>query len=58
MRRRLVDHVWIEEVTLTNHLHEPSQLHLALEIDTDFAEASADRDHAGSTVKVKACLTT
>jgi len=22
MRRRLVDQVWIEELTLTNHLHE------------------------------------
>ena len=24
MRRRLVDHVWIEEITVTNHLHESS----------------------------------
>ena len=26
MRRRLVDHVWIEEVTVTNHLHEASRV--------------------------------
>ena len=38
MRRRLVDHVWIEELTLTNHLHETSRLQVALEVDTDFAD--------------------
>ncbi len=26
MRRRLVDHVWIEEFTVTNHLHETSEI--------------------------------
>src|ERR1700727_1951137 len=38
MRHRLVDHVWMEEVTVTNHLHRPSRLHVALEVDTDFAD--------------------
>jgi glycogen debranching enzyme len=44
IRRRLVDHVWIEEVTVTNHLHTRSQLPLALEIDTDFADLFEVKD--------------
>ena len=28
VRRRLVDHVWMEELTATNHLHETSRLRL------------------------------
>src|ERR1700684_93781 len=31
IRRRLVDRVWMEEVTVTNHLHEPSRLRVVLE---------------------------
>ena len=38
MRRRLVDHVWMEEVTVTNHRHVVSELHLAMEVDADFAD--------------------
>jgi glycogen debranching enzyme len=44
MRRRLVDHVWLEEITVTNHLHEPSQLDLRLEVDTDFADLFEVKD--------------
>jgi glycogen debranching enzyme len=38
VRRRLIDHVWIEEIVLTNHLHQPSQILVTLEIDADFAD--------------------
>ena len=38
MRRRLVDHVWMEEITVTNHRHATSELHVALEVDADFAD--------------------
>jgi len=38
VRHRLVDHVWMEEITVTNHLHEASQIRLALEVDSDFAD--------------------
>jgi N-terminal domain of (some) glycogen debranching enzymes len=44
MRWRLVDHVWIEEVTVTNHLHEASQAHVAPELDTDFADLFEVKD--------------
>ena len=44
VRHRLVDDVWMEEVTLTNHLHEPSRLRVALEIDTDFADLFEVKD--------------
>jgi len=38
MRRRLVDHVWMEEITVTNHRHTVSELHVAIEVDADFAD--------------------
>ncbi len=38
VRRRLVDHVWIEEIVLTNHLHEASRTRVRLQVDTDFAD--------------------
>lgn len=38
MRRRVVDHVWIEEITVINHVHEPSQMRVTLDVDTDFAD--------------------
>ena len=38
VRRRLIDHVWIEEIVLTNHLHKPSRTLVAMELDTDFAD--------------------
>ncbi len=44
VRRRLVDHVWMEEVTVTNHLHETSRLRLMLEVDTDFADLFEVKD--------------
>jgi glycogen debranching enzyme len=46
MRRRLVDHVWMEEVTLTNHLHETANLRIVLEVDTDFADLLEVKDGA------------
>ncbi|HEX8975754.1 MAG TPA: glycogen debranching N-terminal domain-containing protein [Solirubrobacteraceae bacterium] len=44
VRRRLVDHVWMEEVTVTNHLHQTSRLHVALEVDADFADLFEVKD--------------
>jgi glycogen debranching enzyme len=51
MRRRVVDHVWIEEVTVTNHRHVPAEVLIALDVDGDFADlfevkdgVSRDRD--------------
>src|SRR5947209_8497424 len=46
VRRRLVDHVWMEEIRLTSHLHAASSVHLALEIDTDFADLFEVKDVA------------
>ena len=45
-RRRLVDHVWMEEVVLTNHLHEPSRTLVVMEVDTDFADLFEVKDGA------------
>ncbi len=44
VRHRLVDHVWMEEITVTNHLHEPSRVRMVLEIDTDFADLFEVKD--------------
>ena len=44
VRHRLVDHVWMEEVTVTNHLHETSRLRVVLEVDTDFADLFEVKD--------------
>jgi glycogen debranching enzyme len=44
VRRRLVDHVWMEEVTVTNHLHETSRLRVALDVDADFADLFEVKD--------------
>jgi glycogen debranching enzyme len=44
MRHRLVDHVWMEEVTVTNHLHRTNRLRVALEVDTDFADLFEVKD--------------
>ena len=44
MRHRLVDHVWMEDVTVTNHLHETSRLRVMLEIDADFADLFEVKD--------------
>lgn len=44
MRRRLIDHVWMEEVRVTNHRHEHSEMRVALEVDTDFADLFEVKD--------------
>jgi glycogen debranching enzyme len=44
MRHRLVDHVWMEEVSVTNHLHRASRLLVALEVDADFADLFEVKD--------------
>ncbi len=44
MRRRLIDHVWIEEVTVVNHRHEGSEVRVVLEVDTDFADLFEVKD--------------
>lgn len=46
VRRRLVDHVWMEEVVVTNHLHETTHLRVALEVDADFADLFEIKDGA------------
>jgi glycogen debranching enzyme len=51
MRRRLLDQVWTEELTIVSHRHEPSEISVRLAVDTDFADlfevkdgTTADRD--------------
>jgi glycogen debranching enzyme len=44
MRRRVVDHVWMEEITVINHLHETSQVRVELEVDADFADLFEVKD--------------
>ena len=44
VRHRLVDDVWMEEVTVTNHLHQTSRLRVVLEVDTDFADLFEVKD--------------
>ena len=44
MRRRLIDQVWLEEVSVTNHRHEHSEVRVALEVDADFADLFEVKD--------------
>ncbi len=44
MRRRLIDRVWMEEVTVTNHRHECSEVRLVLVLDADFADLFEIKD--------------
>jgi glycogen debranching enzyme len=46
VRRRLVDHVWMEEIILTNHLHEASRTLVVMELDSDFADLFEVKDGA------------
>lgn len=46
MRRRLIDHVWMEELSVINHQHESSTFLVALELDTDFADLFEVKDGA------------
>jgi glycogen debranching enzyme len=44
MRRRLIDHVWMEEVTVTNHRHEHTEVRVVLEVEADFADLFEVKD--------------
>jgi glycogen debranching enzyme len=44
MRRRLIDHVWMEEISVTNHRHENSEMQVVLEVGTDFADLFEVKD--------------
>jgi glycogen debranching enzyme len=44
VRHRLVDHVWMEEVTVTNHLHTHNQIRVVLEVGVDFADLFEVKD--------------
>jgi glycogen debranching enzyme len=44
VRHRLVDHVWMEQVIVTNHLHETSRVRVALDVDADFADLFEVKD--------------
>jgi glycogen debranching enzyme len=46
MRRRLIDRVWMEEVTVTNHRHQMSEVRVALVLDADFADLFEVKDGA------------
>jgi glycogen debranching enzyme len=44
MRRRLIDHVWMEEISVINHRHESTTIAVTLEFDTDFADLFEVKD--------------
>jgi glycogen debranching enzyme len=46
VRRRLIDRIWTEEITVINHLHEPSDIRVALEVGADFADLFEVKDGA------------
>ena len=46
VRRRLIDQIWTEEITVINHLHEPSEISVALEVGADFADLFEVKDGA------------
>ena len=44
MRRRLIDHVWLEEITVMNYRVATSEVRVVLEVDTDFADLFEVKD--------------
>ena len=44
MRRRLIDQVWLEEITVTNHRSATSEVRAVLEVDADFADLFEVKD--------------
>jgi glycogen debranching enzyme len=44
VRRRLIDHVWMEEISVVNHRHESTTIDVTLELDTDFADLFEVKD--------------
>ncbi|MGO9488679.1 MAG: glycogen debranching N-terminal domain-containing protein [Solirubrobacteraceae bacterium] len=54
MRRRLIDHVWMEEISVINHRHESTTIDVTLELDTDFADLFEVKDGAIETRSVRA----
>jgi glycogen debranching enzyme len=46
MRRRCVDRVWIEEITIVNHRLDTRTVHVELEVDADFADLFEVKDGA------------
>ncbi len=44
MRRRLIDHVWMEEISIVNHRHQHSQVSVVLELESDFADLFEVKD--------------
>jgi glycogen debranching enzyme len=44
IRRRVIDHVWMEEVTITSHLHGPGAVRLTMAVDSDFADLFEVKD--------------
>ncbi len=54
MRRRLIDHVWMEEISVTNHRHENSEMRVVLEVGADFADLFEVKDGAVAKREVSA----
>jgi glycogen debranching enzyme len=54
MRRRLIDHVWMEEISVTNHRHESSEMRVVLEVAADFADLFEVKDGAVAEREVSA----
>jgi glycogen debranching enzyme len=46
MRRRCVDRVWLEEITIVNHRRAASAVRVELDVDTDFADLFEVKDGA------------
>jgi glycogen debranching enzyme len=44
VRRRLIDRVWMEDITVINHLHQTSEIKVALEVGADFADLFEVKD--------------
>jgi glycogen debranching enzyme len=44
VRRRLIDRLWVEELTVINHLHRTSDISIALDVGADFADLFEVKD--------------
>jgi glycogen debranching enzyme len=53
VRHRLVDRVWLEQVTVVNHRHEQRAMTVTLDVDADFADLFEVKESDGPSRSVK-----
>src|SRR5215216_1776948 len=56
VRQRLVGDAWLEELVISNHLNEPTEIELALDVEADFADIFDIKEDRVDRRQVVACV--